>query len=366
MNMNWKLTVFLLFSSSLINGLDASTDKLFVCYYTATGYFPATQVPADLCSHIIYSYGNVSPDGIKPKKSEDVQNYKTILNLKQTNPNLKVLLSLQFGFESVVRAGSDIMTDFTKKAVVFLQNYGFDGVDLDWEFPKASDKENYQQFIKIFKSEFAKVNMLLSMALPNSPFYFKGFDANTLTSYVDFMTAMTYDLHMFKRNIDNSTGYNSPLFTPKGDGKYYSTSAVINFYLTQNITASKLLVGIPTFGRSWTLADPSKHDLHSPAVDKGSPGPYRHFRGVYLYPDACVAKTQGATTVADDVNVAAYLYFNTTWVSYDNIWTIQQKVAWMKSQNLGGVGVWALHLDDNSQVCGQGFLPLLSTIKSNL
>lgn len=53
-----------------------STSKAFVCYFTATSYFPASQVPADLCTHLIYAFGTVTPQGIKPTKSSDVQNYK--------------------------------------------------------------------------------------------------------------------------------------------------------------------------------------------------------------------------------------------------------------------------------------------------
>lgn len=38
---------------------------------------------------------------------------------------------------------------FAETSVTFLQAYSFDGVDLDWEFPKAVDKDNYIQFIQV-------------------------------------------------------------------------------------------------------------------------------------------------------------------------------------------------------------------------
>ncbi|KAH9513376.1 Chitinase-like protein 4 [Bulinus truncatus] len=364
-----KCVTVLSFLSAFVcysNGHGFKNEKLFICYYSSTSYFPAAQVPSDICSHIIYSYANVTPSGIKPKSSADVENYKILVKLKQKSENLKVLLSLQWGFESVVRADTDVMINFSKSAMAFLQTYGFDGVDLDWEFPNIDDKENFKLFIKILKSEAVKVNKLMSLALPNSPSKFKGYDSDTLTSSLDFMTAMTYDFHLFRKHGDITTGYNSPLFTPKGESKFSSVSAMMNFYISQNITTSKLLMGIPTYGRSWTLSNPSHHDLHAPAVDKGPPGPYRHFQGVYLYPDVCVAQAQGATTIPDDVNGATYLYFNTTWVAFENEITIKKKLTWVNSQNLGGVGVWAMHLDDNSEVCKKGFLPLLTTIKENM
>lgn len=343
-----------------------SSGNTFVCYYMATSYFPATQVPADLCTHIIYSYAIVSPNGIQPRSSADLQNYKTVVQLKKNNPNLKVLLSLQPGFESVVSAGSDVIKKFAKLAVSFLSSNGFDGIDLDWEFPRLKDKENFKLFIQTLFAETNPLKLLMSAALPNSVNALAGYDVPTLSSTMDFMTAMTYDFHLFIKNKDNITGYNSPLFTPKGEPKLYSMSAVLNYYINVGLPSNKLLMGISTYGRSWTLTDPAKHDLHSPAKDKGLPGPYRHLRGVYVYPDVCVALQQGAKSVIDDTNGAAYLYNDTTWVAYDEKATILKKVSWMKSQSLGGIGVWAMHLDDNAGVCKLGNLPLLNTIKSNL
>lgn len=51
---------------------------------------------------------------------------------------------------------------------------------------------------------------------------------------MDFMTAMTYDFHMFLQRVDNTTGYNSPLFTPKGESQHMSTVSV--FCFLRNIT----------------------------------------------------------------------------------------------------------------------------------
>ncbi|CAG5125979.1 unnamed protein product [Candidula unifasciata] len=348
-----------------LHGIVNAARPLMVCYYTATSYFPVSQVPANVCTHIIYAFGRVDVEGIQPQSPGDLQNYRTLVQLKKTNPSLKILLSLQNGFPSVVGADQGTVKRFSQSAVKFLADNGFDGVDLDWEYPTASDKNSYKTFIEILRKEIVGAKMLLSAALPNNPSYFTGYDVNCLSSNMDFMTVMAYDFHLFTKK-DTTTGYNSPLYTPKGESQYLSASALVTYFLKVGLPSGQLLLGIPLYGRSWTLAQASSHDLHSPAIGKGSPGPYRHFKGLYLYPDACVALQRGANSVLDATNGAAYLYANTTWVAYETIDTIKLKVAWMKSVSLGGVGVWALHLDDNAGVCRAGLFPLLNAIKSNL
>ena len=60
---------------------------------------------------------------------------------------------------------------------------------------------------------------------------------------------------------------------------------MVKYYLSRGMPAGKLLLGIPTYGRSWQLATSSDHGLHAPAVGKGGPGPDHHFPGVYTYSD---------------------------------------------------------------------------------
>ncbi|XP_041366515.1 acidic mammalian chitinase-like [Gigantopelta aegis] len=342
-----------------------------VCYYHNTSYFPPSEVPYRLCTHVIYAFGSISNDTIVPEKPGDLAIYDVLVGFKKWNPKLKVLLSLQHGFPSVV-TDTDTMKRFATNAIGFLRHYHFDGVDFDWEFPKLSQKSKFMQFIQIFRdmsSRDAKLRsadlLLISMALGNNKYQASTlYDYTILNKNIDFATIMAYDFHMYIPNVDNITGYNSALVAPKGESPYYSTSGLVKVYLALGLAPEKTLVGIPTYGRSYTLANAKQHGLHAPAVAKGDPGPVRRLRGVYTYTDSCAALKLGAVSVWDSTSGVPYLYKGKTWVSYANEKSVAEKVRWAVSKGLGGVGVWATHLDDLTGECPGPKLPLINAIHS--
>ncbi|XP_041367856.1 chitotriosidase-1-like isoform X2 [Gigantopelta aegis] len=297
--------------------------KNIVCYYHQTLYFPPSEVPHQLCTHIVYAFASISNDTIVPDRPGDTETYDVLVGFKASNPKLKVMLSLQLGFNNVV-TDPDTMKKFAINAIGFLRHYGFDGIDFDWEFPKASQKNRYMQFIQIFRAQTSldsrlgnQTALLISMALPNNNHQASIlYDYTILNNNIDFATLMAYDFHMYIPNVENITGYNSPLVAPIGENPNSSTSGLIAIYLGLGLTPEKALAGIPTYGRSYTLANVKQHGLHSPAIEPGDPGPVRHLRGVYTFTDTCAALKLGGTSVWDPVSLVPYLYWGKSWVSY--------------------------------------------------
>lgn len=85
-----------------------------------------------------------------------------------------------------------------------LTTVGFDGLDIDWEYPGAPDRggkpEDTDNFVKLLKTlrtafDGSGRNYGLTFTAPSSYWYLRWFDLPNLVKYADWVNLMTYDLH---------------------------------------------------------------------------------------------------------------------------------------------------------------------------
>ena len=110
-------------------------------------------------------------------------------------------------------------------AVEFLREHNFDGLDMDWEYPKSSDKENFSALLTELRQAFdyesedsGKEALLLSAAVPVGPDNVRGgYDVPAVAKALDFVNLMAYDFH---GKWESQAGHNAPLYAPSSDSEW--------------------------------------------------------------------------------------------------------------------------------------------------
>ena len=138
----------------------------------------------------------------------------------------------------------------------------------------------------------------------------------------------------------------------------------MNHWLSLGAPKSKLVVGIPTYGRSWTLSSSASNGLGAQGFSGGQPGPYTGASGFLGYNEICLyIKNNGWSVVKDPTKkMGPYAIKNNQWVGYDDPETAGIKAKYIMDNDLGGAMFWDLSTDDFDNNCGDGKYPIISTV----
>lgn len=266
---------------------------------------------------------------------------------------------------------------FIQHVMEFIEKYNFDGLDLDWEYPKCwqvdcsagpeSDKEAFALWVKELREAFRPKGYLLSAAVsPSKKVIDLGYDVPSIARDLDWIAVMSYDYH---GQWDKKTGHVSPMYDyPEADYDYFNTDFTMRYWMELGAPAEKLIMGMPMYGQAFTVKG-NTFGINSPAVG-GRKGPFTRQGGFLAYYEICDSIQKGGWTVVNDPNnnIGPYAYNEAEkqWVSYDDVKMIKQKSEYIRKMGLGGGMVWALDLDDFRNVCGEGHHPLMNAIKGVL
>jgi len=90
--------------------------------------------------------------------------------------------------------------------------------------------------------------------------------------------------------------------------------------LNSGCPPEKLIVGVPFYGRTFTLADKNQNGLGAPTTGPGIAGQYTREGGMLGYNEICESfKEGGWTVVYHKEHHSPYAYKDNQWVGYDDV-----------------------------------------------
>ena len=187
-----------------------------VGYYAAwsaySGFTP-DKIDGSKLTHINYSFANIGSDLKIALGYPDIDpaNFKRLNDLKAKHPHLKTLIAVG-GWTWSGRFSDGALTNtsrntFADSVVEFIVNHGFDGVDIDWEYPvsgglatnvrRPEDKQNFTLLMKTLREKLDARGLvdnkeyILTFAGAAGTWYINNIELSKLSQYVDYANIMT-------------------------------------------------------------------------------------------------------------------------------------------------------------------------------
>ena len=344
----------------------AEKDLKVVGYYAAWAAYQhktPDQIDGSKLTHINYAFANIGPD-LKVTlgyPDVDLDNIRGLNELKKKNPNLKTLISVG-GWNWSGRFSDAALTDasrtaFAESCVDFILNYGFDGVDLDWEYPvsgglvtnanRPEDRENFTRLLQKIREKLDqqgaidKKHYLLTFAGGADASYINKVELPKLAAIVDYVNLMTYDLH---GHWDTHTDLLAPLYLNGDTSPQYKTSVekAVNTWLAASFPADQLVMGVPFYGYLYSSVPNANRGLYQ-TFGGASSIRYQEVRDNYL-------NKEGYTRYLHPQSKVPWLFNGTIFISYEDSESIGYKTDFIRSKGLGGAMAWELSQDSNGEL----------------
>ena len=306
---------------------------MIIAYYTEN----SSALPDPSClTHINYAHGRfvdkeTGDGGIWIERPELLEK---VIALKQQKPSLKVLLMI--GGWGDKADGFSMMARDARKRTLFCQsckehidNYGLDGIDIDWEYPTAGpsengrhpdDTRNFNLVLKELRETIGNTK-IISYASSASADYV---DWKTAMLYMDYVNVMTYDM-------GDPPYHNAPLYYSAAITRKRSVDQSITQHFAAGVPLNRQVMGVPFYGHG---TDPYKDDVK-----------FNEMAGIFSsskYEGKNIRKWDAVAKVPYLVDEAG-----TFLLGYDDQESVTYKGQYVVQKNLLGAMFWEYRHDDS-------------------
>jgi chitinase len=217
-----------------------SNAKAFpiIAYICSENLSEIANVPYDKITHINYSFALPTPEG----EVTGINAEALALLVKLAHDHgVKVSLAVGGWNDGDISAFEALAAVPARRGKLIhdlnelCDKYSLDGIDMDWEYPKASSADSFVALMKVLSHVLHKKGRTLSVAVIAMDDEHGQFILPAIFGYVDFLNIMAYDWHY-------------------QDGRHHSplslAEASLDYWLQRGCPKEKAILGVPFYGRS--------------------------------------------------------------------------------------------------------------------
>ncbi len=224
-----------------------SSSKKVVAYYPSWKSNSVSELQVSYLTHVIYAFAIPTEDGeLLPLAASDTA--RSLVKRCHQN-GIKVLLAVGgWSHEGIPLEPTFVKATETEEKrerliealLTLCREYGFDGIDMDWEYPRAGQpsQEQYEALMVSLSGRLHKEVKLLTTAViggtdeQGHPYYDTYAQTSKVLAAVDWINIMAYDA--------SETEHSSFAF---------AQNCLYFWRNTRGVPAGKLMLGVPFYGR---------------------------------------------------------------------------------------------------------------------
>ena len=242
--------------------------------------------------------------------------------------------------------------------LAIMDQFGFDGLDLDWEPLEDTDQADFAALAGELRADRPGMLMTVPVGWINSNFQSSDAWYGTIAPLFDRINVMTYDM---AGPWDGWQSWHNSALAGDSATTPSSVASSVAFYLASGVPSATLGVGSAFYGYCWQgVTGP----LQDGGVLAGGDGTLSYATIIDGYYTPSLRQWDATASVPYLSSAAPFGADGCNFVSYEDEQSIAAKGAFARSQGLGGVIIWTIgegHLGDRPP--GQQD-PLLEAIRA--
>jgi chitinase len=381
------LAVLLLSNAPPPGELQTQDRHEVLAAYFCGGCGPVSSLRPQLLTDVIYAFAEPGRGNVCfPPGAAQSEQFAALRALRAAHPALHLLISIG-GWGAAPHYSDAALTAQSRDAFArtciqyFIERAGFDGIDIDWEFPvhggvpespyRPQDRANATLLLRALRDRLDELggergrHYYLTIATPAGRWQYGGaysvsdsYDLPAVAQIVDWFNVMTYDMNNVFSPV---SAFNTPLDedprdpTPVAQRRWNSLRGAVRYYESHGVPAAKIVLGMAFYGRGFTGVRAENGGLYSKYSGGFPETAWSTVERRFLIDPAWQRHWSSSAQAPWLYNTRRHIFF-----SYDDPRSMAIKAAFVRREHLRGAMFWVFGEDDARQSLLQALEPILA------